>query len=457
MSKKPSSQPGHNGRNGKPSEKKDGFSQPRPKPDRRTTADPWKLGQLLPPLSDAEYQELRESIRQHGVGVPSIWDEAGNLVDGANRERACEELGIACPREIREFASEAEKLEMAISLNVARRHMTRAQKRELIAAVLTAHPKINDRHLGDIVKVSKNTVATERRKLEATGQLDHMPQRLGRDGKMRPAKHRRIFAGTSKEAEKALEAIKNLPASCEGKILDAGTAARRAKKNVTREKWAGEIIEPTPEDEIRLFHCRFQELEQRAPISPASVKAIVTDPPYGNDFFPQIAGLAEFASRVLVDGGFFVMLMGKLKLDKVVEALGKHLQYGWVHASTWQGEGNVIYPRQVISRWKPILIYTKGKWPKIGRWTDVTVGTKQKEWHDWQQPLEEVELMVRYFSHLGDLVVDPCGGAFTTALACKRWGRRFVGCDVEKECILKGQARLKEEPRHEQNGDEKSA
>ena len=158
--------PGQPGKNEKPKEKQRGFDQPHPKDDRRTTVQPWKQQGLLPPLSPTEYQELRESIRQHGVGVPSIWDEAGNLIDGQNRERACAELGINCPREVREFSSEAEKLELSISLNIARRHLTRTQKREVIAAFLKAHPKITDRHLGDIVKASKTTVADERRKLE---------------------------------------------------------------------------------------------------------------------------------------------------------------------------------------------------------------------------------------------------------------------------------------------------
>ncbi len=432
------------GRNGQKPEKKRGFSSPHTREDRRTTADPWKLKELLPPLSPEEYAELKESIRRDGVLVPSIVDAEGNIIDGDHRERACAEIGIFCPREVREFASDAEKLQLAIRLNVSRRHLTRAQKRELITTYLKVDPAINDRHLGDLLKVSKNTVASSREALESTGQIDHLPYRTGRDGKLRPASHKRIIANTPREFQKALEAMPNLPASCEGKLLDAGTAARRAKKNITREKWAGAIIEPTPNDDVRLFHCRFQELEERAGLSPESVKAMIFDPPYGDDFFPQISELAQLAARLLVEGGFFVAMLGKLRLDRIMTELGKHLNYGWMHASVWQGDGNIIWPRQVISRWKPLLIFTKGSWPEIGRWSDVTKVPKEKTWHDWQQPLEEFEAMVRYFSHPGDLVVDPCGGSFTTAVACKKWGRKFCGCDVDEQCILKGQARLAE-------------
>ena len=277
---------------------------------------------------------------------------------------------------------------------------------------------------------------------KTTGQIDQLDKRIGRDGKWRPAKHRRIITNTPREHEKALEAIKNLPESCEGKILDATTATRRAKKNVTQQQWKGEVIEPTKDDQIRLYHCEFQELERVAEISPASAGAIITDIPYGEDFLPQFPDLVKFAARVLVEGGLFLTLSGKLYLNKIMAELDKHLDYGWIHASVWQGDGNIVHPRQVISRWKPVVIYSKGDWRKIRRWTDVTQVPKEKDWHDWQQPLEEVEMMVRYFSKPGQLVIDPCGGAFTTALAARNWGRHFIGCDVEKECVLKGQVRL---------------
>ncbi len=357
----------------------------------------------------------------------------------ANRERACKELGIFCPREIREFSSEAEKLELAISLNVTRRHLTRTQKRELVAAFLKVHPGINDRHLGDIIKVSKTTVAAERERLEATGQIDQLDKRLGRDGKLRPAKYRRIIANTPNEAQKAMEAIGNLPPSCEGKILDTTTAARRARKNVTKEAKGREIIIPTPEDDIQMLHCRFQQLE----LPPSSVKLVATDIPYGGQFVSQIPDLAAFASRVLVEGGIFLTYYGHLYLPQLLAGLGQHLNWGWMMCSTWDGDATIVHHPCVWSHWKPIVVYSKGAWPHAERFPDVLrVQSREKDWHPWQQVLEEVKLLVGYFSKPGDLVCDPCGGSFTTALACRDLGRRFIGCDVDREAVLKGQERL---------------
>ena len=67
---------------------------------------------------------------------------------------------------------------------------------------------------------------------------------------------------------------------------------------------------------------------------------------------------------------------------------------------------------------------------KEGEWFDVSmVKAKEKFWHPWQEPLEEVERLVKDFSQPGDQVVDPLGGAFTTAGACKRHDRKCISCD----------------------------
>jgi ParB-like chromosome segregation protein Spo0J len=251
--------------------KASGFSQPRSgKRDHRTLnkvdrTDPRSPGRLLPDLPAADYEALKESIRIHGVRVPIVVDQQGKVVDGHHRERACHELGIFCPREVRHFASDTERLQVAISLNCHRRHLTRYQRREVIAAYLRLDPGINENELGEIVGVSKNTVAAVRAELERTCQIDKLPMRQGRDGKDRPAKYRRIVVSSPKEFEKALEAIPDLPSS--GKILDATTAARCTRRHAKQRALASQIVAPLLDDAIRIYHCRFQELEQLAQIA----------------------------------------------------------------------------------------------------------------------------------------------------------------------------------------------
>ena len=199
-------------------------------------------------------------------------------------------------------------------------------------------------------------------------------------------------------------------------------------------------------DSIRLHHCAFQQLERIARIEPGTVQAVITDIPYGKSFLPQIPSLAAMVSRVLVDGGVFATYSGQLYLPEVMGTFGQHLTWGWAAATFWKGRANFVWPRRVRSKWKPILIYTKGKWRKRRLWDDVfKADGLEKRWHKWQQPQFEAERLVRTFTRPGELVVDPCGGGFTVAAASYRIGRRFIGCDIDGESIGKGHKRLAEE------------
>jgi site-specific DNA-methyltransferase (adenine-specific) len=200
-------------------------------------------------------------------------------------------------------------------------------------------------------------------------------------------------------------------------------------------------------DSIRLHHCAFQQLERIARIAPGTVQAVITDIPYIKEFLPELPALAAMASRVLVDGGIFATYSGQYHLPKVMAAFGEYLTWGWAAATFWQGRANVVRPRNVFNRWKPILVYTKGKWRKRRFWEDVLSRPDGfvKRWHKWEQPLSESERLVRAFTKPGDLVLDPCGGGFTVAIACYRTGRRFIGCDIDGECVQNGHQRLAEQ------------
>jgi hypothetical protein len=252
-----------------------------------------------------------------------------------------------------------------------------------------------------------------------------------------------MIACTNSDLKKALVAIKNLPPSNKDKIVDATTAARCARRCAKKADIAAMVIMPLPEDAIRLYHGPFQELEKVAGITPASVQLICTDIPYIKEFLPEIGELAAFAQRVLVDGGLFVTYSGQYYLDQVMRALGNHLTYRWMAATTWSGNGSPVHPLDLVGHWKPILVYSKGDWRKRGRWHDLLRSESQeKDWHPWQQPLEDVETLIRYFSEPGDLVVDPCGGGFTTAVACRNLGRQCIACDVDETCVQRGIERL---------------
>jgi AraC-like DNA-binding protein len=256
------------------------------------------------------------------------------------------------------------------------------------------------------------------------------------------------LSGASPDTQrKVLSAIKN----------ENGWALRGMRKSLSKAKWRMEIeqaekrqVEPARDGDIQVYHCPFQKLEEVAAIEPNSVNLVLTNIPYGQEFLPEVAELGAFASRILVEGGLLVTYTGQFWLHKVIPALATHLQYRWCLATVWGGTGNVTHlggwkqrKGRVVSKWKPILVYSKGEWTKDGEFFDVLMhNDKEKDWHDWQQPLAEVETLVKYFSNPGDLVVDTCGGGFTTAVACQNLRRRCISCDIDEAAVIKGQDRL---------------
>lgn len=55
------------------------------------------------------------------------------------------------------------------------------------------------------------------------------------------------------------------------------------------------------------------------------------------------------------------------------------------------------------------------------------INAEEKPIHPTQKPLPLVEYLIRTYSNEGDLVLDPCAGSGTTAVACMTTSRRFVG------------------------------
>lgn len=402
--------------------------------------------QPLPDLPEDEFEALKRDIADHGVQLPIIQDELGNTLDGHQRQRAVHELRLKrYPIKVISGFSHEQKWEYALSVNIKRRHLTSAQKRVLIEQELLRTPDKANQWIADTLGVDLKTVQSVRRELEVDSRIPVLTKLKGRDGRTRTSEYRQVLANTAHEAAIAREVVGSLPPS-NGKLLDITSASRQARR-LARAEGRDEraTIEPLSDDSIGIYHCPFQRLEEKAKLRKNSVDLILTDIPYGKDFLPDIAELGAFAARVLKDGGIFVTYSGQFHLPQVMTALGEHLTYRWVVSSTWPGNANMIHPYNLASQFKPILVFSKGKWTRTDRWSDVSqIDSREKDWHDWQQSLAEVETLVGYFSDPGDLVIDPCAGGFTTGVACRALGRRFVGCDSDSKCVRSGQQRLAE-------------
>jgi hypothetical protein len=103
-------------------------------------------------------------------------------LDGRNRYRACQELGIK-PRMVEVILGDAEVKDYIIRRNIYRRHLTPALRREIVGE-LRQEGK-STRQIAGMIGTSEGTVRND---LKASGAQDYAPETVtGSDGKNYPA------------------------------------------------------------------------------------------------------------------------------------------------------------------------------------------------------------------------------------------------------------------------------
>ncbi len=219
----------------------------------------------------------------------------------------------------------------------------------------------------------------------------------------------------------------------------------------------------------------------------SSVGLMVTSPPYhvGKEYdedcsFDEYLGMLErvFAEvhRVLEPGGRAVINVANLgrrpyipltsHLNVLMLELG-FLMRGeiiWRKAKadsgscawgTWRKADNPVL-RDVHEY---LLVFSKGRFgrPRKGEstleadefklattsvWDDIAPASAKRVGHPAPFPIELPERVIRLYSFVGDLVLDPFMGAGTTAIAALRNDRHYVGYEISKEYVELAERRI---------------
>ena len=112
------------------------------------------VANLFPMLPSEELQELADSIKQDGQLQPIVLAPSGRLLDGRNRLAACKLAKVEPVFEVYEGDEDA----YALTVNVARRHLTKGQ-RAMIAAQSKLLFNNNQTALSKVAEVSQSAIA----------------------------------------------------------------------------------------------------------------------------------------------------------------------------------------------------------------------------------------------------------------------------------------------------------
>ena len=72
-------------------------------------------------------------------------------------------------------------------------------------------------------------------------------------------------------------------------------------------------------------------------------------------------------------------------------------------------------------------------------------GRERDTWHPTQKPVDLLRYLVLTYTNEGDTVLDNCMGSGTTAIACIKERRHFIGFELSKEYFDKAVRRIKAE------------
>lgn len=371
--------------------------------------------QLMPPLRLEEYEALKADIAKRGVLVPIVVDvDTGQVIDGFHRLRACQELGIKPPVNKRHFATDKERKEHALILNLLRRHLgptTWAQAFERLLKVRgVERERGGDRRSAESKSNNRTLIAGVAQELGVSRSTAFARLKLANDLTKHPDLAEKVDTGEM-AAKRALRVKREREAE-----------ARR------REAPLPPSLPPT----IQIYHCDFRELD----VKPDSVDLIFTDPPYAKKYLSLWSDLAEFAKRVLKPGKLMVAYSGHTWLLEILDRLREHLTYVWLGAVILEGPHYNAQHVHIWSKSKPLLFFSKGDY-EPDRWFYDTVASesRQKDEHEWQQGIGPAKYYIEALTQPGELVVDPFLGSGTTALAGKELRRVFIGCDIDPRAV----------------------
>jgi ParB family chromosome partitioning protein len=413
-----------------------------------------KVENRLRPLNAEKVAELAESIAQVGLLQPIGVRPDGTLVYGYHRLEACKQLGwTEIPAVV--VDGDDRHAELAeISENLVRNELTLLERAEHLARMRAVYERLypNARGVGRPAKNSATVAAFSEWAAAQAGLAQrtirhyvHLAESLAPE--VRDAIRRTPIANDGAE----LKSLASLEPSKQRAVAEliasrAVSSVREATRELARREAlhresAGEL--PTG---IAIRHGDFREVlgDLRG-----QVDAMITDPPYLSEYIPLYGELAKLAAELLRPHGVLVVMTPHLHLLEVGNRMTQHLRYRWICTYHMGDTKANVSAAKIATSWKPLLVFTRYDAENLRfvcsdyfSAAHNTADGVQKELHHWQQSLDGFIQIVERFTEPGELVVDPFLGSGTTAVACLRLGRQFVGCDTDAGAVAIARQRV---------------
>jgi site-specific DNA-methyltransferase (adenine-specific) len=170
------------------------------------------------------------------------------------------------------------------------------------------------------------------------------------------------------------------------------------------------------------------------------VDLVLTDPPYSKEFNWVWAFLNKHSPKTIKENGHLVSLLGHNQVPIAISELSKTMTYWWI-CGLENKRSNKLFGKNVIIKFKPAIWFLKGKRKREnnGYFPFDFISAKNiefkaaKEWHEWGQPETFFNNFIENLTVSYSEILDPFFGSGTTAIACERLNRRWIGIFTEEQ------------------------
>ena len=205
-------------------------------------------------------------------------------------------------------------------------------------------------------------------------------------------------------------------------------------------------------ENITLYHGDCEEI---LPALGVKAQAIITDPPYGIAFRSNMrSATPKFDSIVnddVVQTDWIPLLNDIIDVNACIFAFTRwdveHIWREAISQSGWNVKSQVIWYKpggglgDLYAQFSPshenAIFAIKGDWKFSGRRPPSVYNFNKDASTSYEHPTQKpVTLMSRIVLDITapvDLVIDPFFGSCSTGVACARYGRKFIGIEINEE------------------------
>ena len=375
---------------------------------------------------------MKRSIREDGLHFPIIINKRGVVLDGHNRLRVCEELGIEPRFEVRDFSGDRlRESKFVIVANLRRRHLNDFQRIELSQPLLEIERDLAKQRM---VRAGGRSLPPNGSSLTRGEAVEKVAREIGVSART----YYRALAVIEKESDEVKQKLRA------GK-LEINSAYANLQSKEKRELLA--LSTKTLPKSAKIICGDYRKL-WRDHIVERSVDMVFTDPQYGTKSLgkkmrrssPESLrelwdDLGKFSRNVLKQGGYLFAYSGQEYGFLAETCLRKHLDFYWKITIAYRSNQSQLFHKKIRNTAKQILVFSKER-GRDHEWIFDLLhggGKGDKRIHEWAQPESEAYYLIRKFTKPNELVVDPMCGSGSTLKAALSLRRRATGFEIDPE------------------------